>query len=389
MVAAIAVTVASSALAAPKYKVLHAFAAGRGGGGLWGSLALDSKGNLYGTTSGGGDYGYGTVFELMQHPDGKWTHSVLHSFENDGPDGADPTGGLILDAAGNLYGTTTFGGAYYYGSVFEMVRQSSGWKETVLHSFEFNSHGCCPYAGVAMDEAGNLFGTASVAFKLSPGADGWKETVLHDFTGESGDGEEPIAGLILDAAGNVYGTTQHGGGSSNCGGGCGTAYQLSPSSKGKWKETVLHRFQARQDGAFPGVGALAIDSASNLYGTTDAGTIFELSPGVEGRWKFAVLYTITGGSNGTEPSAGVVLDKAGNLYGTTIAGGSPQCDCGVVYKLAPGSKGKWNYAVLHTFVGSDGAQPDANLILDSEGNLYGTTATGGAGGYGVAFELTP
>jgi len=218
---AIALAIASSALAAPKYQVLHAFGMGKGGGGLWGSLALDGKGNLYGTTSGGGLDGYGTVFELTRQANGKWTHSILHSFENDGPDGADPTSGLIVDAAGNLYGTTGFGGTHYYGTVFEMVRQSSGWKETVLHSFGFNSQGCCPYAGVVMDGTGNLFGTASVAFKLSPGSDGWKETVLHGFTGQHGDGSGPFAGVILDAAGNVYGTTEHGGGSGNCGGGCG------------------------------------------------------------------------------------------------------------------------------------------------------------------------
>jgi uncharacterized repeat protein (TIGR03803 family) len=139
---------------------------------------------------------------------------------------------------------------------------------------------------------------------------------------------------------------------------------------------------------------LALDASGNLYGTTaDGGTtgsgvIFKLSPASGGKWHESILYNIPGGAEGDEPAAGVVMDQAGNLYGTTIAGGSG-CDCGVVYELSPGKNGEWKYTVLHTFVGSDGAEPDANLILDGKGNLYGTTATGGSGGAGVAFELTP
>jgi uncharacterized repeat protein (TIGR03803 family) len=177
-------------------------------------------------------------------------------------------------------------------------------------------------------------------------------------------------------------------------GGCGTAFELSPTSDGKWKETILHDFQAYWDGAFPGLGALILDGSGSLYGTaaggnTGHGVIFKMSRGSDGRWKETVLYNIQGGANGDDPAAGVVMDKAGSLYGTTIAGGDPNCSCGVIYKLAPGSKGKWTYSVLHRFTGYDGAQPDANLILDDKGNLYGTTAAGGTYNYGVAFELTP
>jgi uncharacterized repeat protein (TIGR03803 family) len=243
-----------------------------------------------------------------------------------------------------------------------------------------------------MDNADNLFGTASVAFELSPGADGWKETVVHLFTGQHGDGEGAYAGLIRDAAGNLYGQTEMGG-SSRCGGGCGTVYQLSPTSDGKWKEHILHTFQARWDGSSP-VGALLLDSAGNLYGTAGGGksghgVVFRLSLGTDGRWRETVVYNIAGGADGDGPGGGVVMDKAGNLYGTTVAGGDPNCDCGVVYKLEPQAGGKWKYTVLHSFAGYDGAQPAANVILDSKGNLYGTTITGGAGGAGVAFELTP
>jgi len=218
--------------------------------------------------------------------------------------------------------------------------------------------------------------------------------VLHNFTCHGGDGCDPYAGTILDAVGNLYGTTEHGGTSRLCGGGCGTAYEVEPTSA-SWEEDILHDFGTGDDDmAFPGVGALAADSLGNLYGTAGggesrAGVVFRLTRGPDGIWKTTIQYAFRGGTDGSGPGAGVVIDKAGNLYGTTIAGGNPQCGCGVVYKLSRGAKGKWTYTVLHTFVGSDGAQPDANLILDSKGNLYGTTITGGAGGYGVAFELTP
>jgi uncharacterized repeat protein (TIGR03803 family) len=281
-----------------------------------------------------------------------------------------------------------------YGTVFELTPKSDGsWVETVLYNFPLPHGGCCPYGGVAMDKSRNMYGATYSAFALTPGSSGWRATILHNFTGRNGDGSGPYASPILDPAGNLYGTTELGG-SSRCGGGCGTVYQLTPTSDGKWKEHILHTFQARWDGSSPGVGALALDGAGHLYGTAGGGNsghgvVFRLSLGSDDRWRETVLYNVPGGVNGDQPGAGVVMDKAGNLYGTTIAGGSTSCECGVVYKLAPGSKGKWTYTVLHRFVGSDGAQPNANLILDSEGNLYGTTATGGAGGAGVAFKLTP
>ena len=393
--AVLGLTLSTAALAAPNYKVLHAFTGGNDGGGLWGSLLLDKHGNVYGTTISGGPKGKGgTAFELSRQANGRWTQTVLYSFcsQSNCTDGGGPWGGLIFDTTGNLYGTTLGGGAQVYGTVFRLAPGSGGWKETVLHSFGFNSHGCCPQASVVMDKAGNLFGTASVAFELSWGTGGWKETVLHDFTGQHGDGSGAYAGLIMDTNGNLYGQTELGG-SNRCGGGCGTIYQLTPTSDGKWKEHILHRFQARWDGSSP-VGALVLDSARNLYGTAGGGNsghgvVFRLSLGTDGRWKETVVYNVPGGTNGDGPGGGVAMDKAGNLYGTTVAGGDRNCGCGVVFKLAPGAMGKWTYTVLHRFAGFDGAQPAAQLVLDGKGNLYGTTITGGAGGYGVAFELTP
>jgi uncharacterized repeat protein (TIGR03803 family) len=217
--------------------------------------------------------------------------------------------------------------------------------------------------------------------------------VLHHFPAFKGDGSGPYA-VILDAAGNLYGETNMGGTSTLCGGGCGIVYELQPTSGGTWKEHILHDFGTGGDDlGFPG-GALLLDKTGRLYGTAGGGThahgaVYRLSPQSGGQWKATILHSFAGGANGDGPDGGVAMDKAGNLYGTTVAGGDPNCDCGVVYKLALASKGKWVYTVLHSFAGNDGAQPAAQLILDSQGNLYGTTITGGAGGYGVAFEITP
>jgi len=393
---AVTLSLATRASAVPKYKVLHAFSGGNDGGGLWGSLLLDKQGNVYGTTSASSPQGGGTVFQLSRRAKGTWVHTVLYHFcgQSGCRDGGGSTAGLIFDSAGSLYGTTRLGGVHGYGVVFELTPGSGGWVETVLYNFPLPGGGCCPYGGAVMDKSGNLFGATYSAFELTPDSKGWKATSLHSFTGRHGDGSGPFAAPILDAVGNLYGTTEHGGSSKNCGAGCGTVYQLRPLTSGKWKETILHSFGSSGDGAFPGVGALTMDSSGNLYGTTDIGgpngygTVFKLTSGSNGRWQETILHSFTQGRDGDHVSAGVVRDKAGTLYGTTIGGGT-QCGCGVVYKLAPNTNGKWTYTVLHRFTGSNGAQPDANLILDDKGNLYGTTATGGAGGAGVAFEVTP
>jgi uncharacterized repeat protein (TIGR03803 family) len=390
-VAAVLMT-ACAAWAAPKYKALHAFGNGQDGAGTWGSLLRDSQGNLYGTTGGGGLYGYGTAFELTPQSGGKWSESILHNFDRNGHDGYGSTANLIFGGGGSLYGTTTYGGDYGYGTVFELTPGSGGWSETVLFSFDATNGGG-PYGGVAIGPDGNLYGTAGIAFELTRTSGEWTESVLHRFSGKHGDGNGPFAGLILDGHGNLYGTTRNGGKKCSGDSSCGTVYELSPLAGGGWEEAVLFRFDS-YDGAWPGLGTLAMDGSGNLYGTTVnggccGGTVFRLTPQADGRWKETVLHDFEQGASGFEPGAGVVRNKAGNLYGTTIYGGSPNCDCGVVYKLSPKKNGKWKYTVLHTFVGSDGAQPDANLILDDKGNLYGTAATGGQYGAGVVFEVTP
>jgi len=393
-VLAMALILAGTARAAPKYKVLHAFGAGKDGAGLWGSLLLDQAGNVYGTTTAGGTYGGGIVFVLTPKTNGGWRETILHNF--DGSDGDGPNCALIFDPAGDLYGTTPVGGgSYAHGTVFEMKPGSNGWTFAIIHRFGRNDQADGPYGGVVTDQIGNLYGVGGWGFELSPGSGGWKETLLHAFTCQHGDGCAVLDRPVLDAAGNLYGTTELGGVSKLCGSGCGTVYQLQRTFSGGWKEYILHDFgTGGDDMAFPGVGALVLDSAGRLYGTVGGGThahgaVYKLAPQSNGHWKAAIQHSFTGGASGDGPSGGVVIDKAGNLYGTTIAGGDPNCGCGVVYRLAPGSNGKWTYTVLHRFTGFDGAQPDANLILDDKGNLYGTTATGGTGGYGVAFELTP
>jgi uncharacterized repeat protein (TIGR03803 family) len=332
-------------------KTLHVFNNVSGGSFPYGNLTPDTDGNLYGTTEAGGAYGYGVVFKLMPKPNGTWTESVLHSFS--GADGAGPYAGLILDEAGNLYGTTVAGGG----------------SPTCPYEIEFS--GC------------------GVAFKLTLNSDGnWTETILHSFTGEL-DGSAPFAGLIFDAAGNLYGTTYAGGIYYY-----GTVFKLAPSADGSWIESTLYSFTGIGDGAHPRAGVI-FDAAGNLYGTTTegglgranggCGSAFKLAPNPDGAWSGRELYGFTCDLDGSNPVAGLTLDTAGNLYGTTPQGGA--YDDGVVFELTPNMEGGWSESVLHSFTGADGANPYAGLIFDTAGNLYGTTLAGGAG-YGVVFKLT-
>ena len=286
------------------------------------------------------------------------------------------------------------GGDHYSGTAFKLTHDS--WTERILYNFCSKPEcgdGGSPQGNLVSDKRGGLCGIGGVAFELSRGPDGWKDTVLHDFTCGDGNGCEPY-GLVMDPSGNLYGITTSGGTSKECGGGCGTAYELQPMADGRWKQRVLHQFGANNDNmAFPG-GVLILDNTGGLYGIAAGGTyrsgvVYRLSRGAGGEWKAAIQHNFTGGAGGDNPSGGLVMDKSGNLYGVTVYGGDSNCSCGVVYKLSPSANGKLKYTVLHQFTGYDGAQPTAQLILDNQGNLYGTTATGGEGGAGVAFELTP
>jgi uncharacterized repeat protein (TIGR03803 family) len=407
---AIALTLASGALAAGREKILHRFSTGGKDGILpFAELIFDSQGNLYGTTEWGGENGSGkgTVFRLMPSSGGRWKETVLHSFT--GGDGAAVYAGLIFDGAGNLYGTTSRGGANGAGLVFQLRPRQKCWRETVLHSFALDGDGNEPFARLVLDKGGNLYGTTAgggayeggIAFKLAPSVAGWTESVLHNFGAYHRDGVEPNAGLIFDTAGSLYGTTTWGGDYPKpCSIGCGTVFKLTPGSNDVWTEHLLRRFNQtlrRSDGIAP-YATLVFGGSDTLYGTTagggsyNHGAVFKLShPAGEG-WTETILHSFKDDRDGSSPFADLVLDAAGNLYGTTAWGGIGACDggCGVVFKLAPGAQGKWRYSVLHRFAGNqDGARPFAALIFDKEGNLYGTTAYGGMDNAGVVFEIKP
>ena len=377
--------------------VLHSFGRGTDGTLPYAALVFDSSGNLYTTTQGGGIDGLGAVVELSPRQGGGWTETVIHSLGN-GTDGYTPLASMIVDAAGNLYGTTQQGGIHNDGTVFELSpRQGGGWTETVLHSFGNDSDGSQPYANLMLDGSGNLYGTTiaggihgyGAVFELSPnGSGGWTETLLHSF-GNGTDGTAPEAGLIHDAAGNLYGTTASGGIHS-----FGTAFELSPKQGGGWTETVLHSFNTGGDGVNP-IGALIIDGAGNLYSSTlnggiSEGSVFELSPRQGGGWSETVLYSFNfNGTDGGDPAyTALVSDAAGNLYGTAGSGGI--YDSGIAFELSPNGGGGWTETVLYNFgKGTEGSGPDCGLIFDAAGNLYGTTTAGGIHNKGTVFELLP
>lgn len=401
---ALALLQVGSASAQPKYKILHSFTGGDDGGGLFGSLLMGGAGNLYGVTRGGGRHIYGTVFELCPSSKDRWKETVLYNFcaLPSCADGAGGWAGLASDAAGNLYGATTTGGSTNQGVVFELTPGSGGWSYNII--YQGGSE-----VGWVLDKAGNLYGFDGpgtyhdgAAVELSPGADGWTYNVLFSFD-VSKDGYDPWSAMIFDATGNLYGTTKY---SQD---GNGTVFKLtpvSPSPENERAEEILHDFRgsSRHDGQDVHAG-LVFDQSGNLYGATAAGgaynqtclegcgTVFKLALEQNGRWKETILHDFTYLADGSSPLGTLVFDAAGNLYGTAAGGGKGQqyCDggCGVVFKLTPSAKGKWKSTVLHWFTGTDGAAPQAGLIIDSKGNLYGTTQYGGSGGAGVAFELTP
>ena len=380
-----------SAWANSKYTILHAFGNGKDGGFLLGRVTFDAKGNLYGTSFFGGTYGSGTVFRLRPGADGKWTEVILHNFcsPSDCTDGDNVMAAVTFDAAGNLYGSSNL-------ATFEMTPDStaeSGWSFQVIYGTGSN--------GLNLDEAGNLYGTwgpgkygVGAVFELSPGSNGWTETYLYSFCPNPRnsclDGDEPDTALTWDAKGNLYGGTLGGGTGKG-----GVIFELKHKAWG-WREHVLHNFPAYSGDGWNPHGPLIFDQKGDLYGTTSQGgplgygTVFKLTRGSDGRWKETILYDLRNPfQNGGGSDAGVIFDSSGNLWGTTPGGGDPKCQCGVVFKMTPGGKGKWKYTAVHRFHYTDGFDPEAGLILDSNGNLYGTTANGGKYGGGVVFEITP
>ena len=471
---ALALLIASAihSLAATE-QVIHAFRPYSNGGIPQAGLISDSQGNFYGTGTVGGTSGSGVVFELSPQSDGTWKETVLYNFAG-GADGAKPISGLILDATGDLYGTTYSGGFVTgecgitgCGIVYELSANADGtWSKRNLYNFQGGFDGAFPEGTLAIDTSGNLYGTTTAGggaicgwyycgtvFELSPkSGGGWNKRTIYAFTSPNGaNGNHPTAGLVLDSAGNLFGTTAWGGiYAESCSSGCGTVFELQPTATGSWTENTLYEFTGNSDGAIPqcdlildskgnlygstlqggGVwelvhsqsgawsytllqafdtlsaaapqGKLTFDSAGNIYGTSGGGIkgqgqVFELTHSASG-WSFSSLYSFLGNEpnsnvlDGSGPESGVIFDHAGNLYGTTVAGAGANCSpvggCGTVFKLSPSIAGQWTESIIDAFTGTDGALADVALIEDGAGNFYGVTPWGGVFGWGAVFKLT-
>jgi uncharacterized repeat protein (TIGR03803 family) len=258
------------------------------------------------------------------------------------------------------------------------------WTDITLHSFGFGSDGASPIGNVVFDSQGNLYGTtysggtygSGTVYKATLSGGTWTVSVIYSFPAYPNDGADPFSAVVLDSAGNLYGTTEFGG-SGDCSIGCGTVFELSPS-QGGWTETILHSFADEGDGCYP--GPLVFGQAGNLYGvTTICATVFELSPQQGGGWNFTTIYTLTGGR-----AVSLAIDAAGNLYSANLYGGYGY---GNVFELSP-SGGGWMYTDLYDFTGgNDGLYPEGVAVTSPGGYLYGNTVEGGADGDGVDYQI--
>jgi uncharacterized repeat protein (TIGR03803 family) len=374
-------------------KILWSFT-GYGDGGMgaaptYESLIFDSSGNLYGTTTSGGTGGdggiggNGVVIKLIPTSSGPWTPDPLHPFAG-GDEGSSPLFGVTFDSAGNLYGANESDGADGQGTVYKLTPAGTF---TVIYTFTGGADGGAPHTPLVFDAAGNLYGTTyqgglsfGTVFKLTPTASGpWTETTLYTFTGGA-DGGQPWAGIILDSSGNLYGTTSGYGSAGNG----GVVFKLTKAASAPWTETLLYTFTGGNDGSGP-LADVTFDSSGNLYGTTVGGgsgargVVFKLTAAPTAPWAETVLYAATGSSFG-QLHANVIFDSFGNLYTTSAYGGSANCGtvgCGFVFRLTPTASGPWTANVLYSFLQTDpdaaSAYPVGGVVFDSAGNLYGTT----------------
>jgi uncharacterized repeat protein (TIGR03803 family) len=402
------ILLATHIVQAQRFSVLYKFTGGADGSIPDAGVTVGPSGTLYGTTAFGGNQtcssGCGTVFKLNQ-VNSSWVFSSLYEFN--GHDGWMPTGGVVIGPNGALYGTTSFGGVGG-GVVFEMRPPATFcravqcyWNETILHNFTGTPDGASPQLEkLTFDQAGDIYGTTyyggtssyGTVFKLAPSGSGYTESVIHSF-GFGAGGTYPEAGVVLDTAGNVYGTTEFGGTGTECMDNCGTVFQLVPSGGG-WTENVLVNFDFR-NGESPLANPI-IDASGNLYGT--AGIVYKLAPS-GGGFTESVIYTFN--SYCGDQSA-LTMDAAGNLFGVCDTGPAPgppsadgvppmQTNSGWVFELTNCSQ-TCMVIDLHNFSGRDGASPVGAPVLDANGNLYGTTAQGGMGicngaGCGVVWEI--
>jgi uncharacterized repeat protein (TIGR03803 family) len=422
LLVSVVVVLAAMSSASPKEVVLYDFPGDYldGAGPIWsGSLVADAEGNLYGTTMLGGNAACGgicgTVFELSPAK-GEWTRTVLYEFAGGVDDGAQPDSGLVFDKAGNLYGTTVQGGSLQQcGTVYRLSRNGDGsYTESVLHAFDGSANdGCNPLAPVIIDDAGNVFGTTyrggpgggGTVFELTNTGGTWNEKVLWAFTDDLVHEYDLNGPVAIDKAGNLYGTTAVGGQ-----GPSGTVFELTQTG-GIWTETVIYNFQYYfdgRDGAGP-IDGVTFDGAGNIYGTTTAGgtgtncvggscgTVYRLQK-LQNGWKESVLYNFQGGKDGDYPTAGLTLIGK-KLYGTTAFGGSGSCKlneftgCGTIFSLERSGGRVVEKSI--SLKGTNGALPQARVV-PYKGALVGTTLYGGSGscdnnlpGCGVVFAIVP
>jgi len=390
---------------AQEFQILHIFTDGPDGAVPVAGLTLDQGGNLYGAALGGGLSGNGTVFRLTHTDSGwsfATLYSFRGGYDGTGagsnvifgPDG-DLYGTTTLPG---FYGPT----AQAWGTVYKLsppppsCKDACAWSETILHRFLGRTQGYDPgYLNIVFDAAGNIYGTTmyggdiggncfddgcGVVYELTQIGEDWSYSVLYRFTGQGSDGNVPISGIALGQQGNLYGATEYGGLYES-----GNVYELIPSPAG-WAENTIYSF-----GGYPAEGSLTFDRAGNLYGTTCCGgaQVYELSR-LNGGWMLTTIHDFYGDGYFI-PNGDLVVDEAGNLYGTTYNGGTGG---GNVFKLTPGIGG-WIYTDLHDFHGPDGASPFGGVTLDANGNIFGTTARGGdmfgcapPSGCGVVWEIT-
>jgi hypothetical protein len=450
LIALATLAAATTASAEWKEQVLYSFQGGTSdGAGPAGGVVFDKAGNLYGATTGGGPASCapignecGLVYQLSPpvNKGDAWTETIIYQFQGKGSnDASAPAGGVILDAVGNVYGTTAYGGTGSCvllgvlagcGTVFELSppqQKGGAWTESILYSFQSGNDGYFPWGTLTFDSKGNLYGATyfgggkgntcnvyyeycGTVFKLSPPkqkSGKWTEQVLHSFAG-SPDGANPNGGLIMDKQGVIYGTTQTGGNQGcirkDTSVGCGTLFDLRPPAKkgGVWTAELLHAFAGGNDGAVPN-GDLIFDKHGAVYGTgfkggtQQFGLVFQFIPKKGGRWTENVLHNFSG-RDGRNPVAGLFLESSGDLCGTASGGGAAGGGTAFLLKRAMGDS-NWAFNLIHTFTANpDGEYPGASLILDKRGHLLSTTLYGGTSqggqicgsyGCGTAFELSP
>ena len=369
--------------------VLHSFSAsqnGAGGSAPFAGVTFDQQGRIYGTTYYGGGHGDGVVYRLVREGEG-WILSPIYSFGSQPHDGILPYARVVFGPDGLLYGTTSYGGAEGYGTVFSLQPPATAckvalcpWLETTLYSFTNGADGGYPQFGdLIFDQAGNMYGTTygggtsgeGVVFKLTRSNSGWAESVIWNFGGSSGCC--PYGGMIFDSAGNLYGTT------------VGTVYELSPTQSG-WNETKLYSFTG-ENGSGAGGLIMAHGDLFGITGGVDGGiaAVYELTP-QDGSWSFSLLQNF--GSQYTAPVAPPTFDSQGNLYGPLVFGGND--GGGEIFKLTP-TGNFWVYSPFYQFDNcrGNGCNPIGAVTFDASGNMYGTTFDGGTDGGGTVWEVTP